>query len=122
VAALLAVGGSSAALAAPQAPQAPQAVAAPCDDLAARIAGVERLQGQLEALVARLEERLAAGGLRPWQRALVRTQVRALRNVLQRVEARLAQLAQQYGDLCGSGGSTEEAPPPPEEPPPPPQE
>jgi hypothetical protein len=117
VLALLVAAGSTTALAAPQAPRAPQAVLAPCDDLSARIAGLQAAADQAATLLAQAQERLAAGNLRPWQRALLRAQVRILQQTIDRLEARIDRLQDRYDAQCGGGGGGgggEEQPPPEE--------
>lgn len=108
VLAVLVVAASTTALAAPQAPQAPQAVAAPCDDLAARIAGLQTSADRVAALIARVEQRLAAGGLRPLQRTLLRVELRILQQTLNGIEARLDRLQARYDAECGGGGEDED--------------
>jgi hypothetical protein len=111
VLAVLVVAASTTALAAPQAPQAPQAVAAPCDDLAARIAGLQATADRASALIARVEQRLAAGGLRPLQRAVLRVELRILQQTLDGIEARIDRLQARFDAECGGGGGEEQPPP-----------
>jgi ABC-type transporter Mla subunit MlaD len=106
VLAVLVVAASTTALAAPQAPQAPQAVAAPCDDLAARIATAQAASDQVATLLAQVEQRLAAGGLRPVHRALLRAQARILQQTLDVLDARIDRLQARYDAQCGGGGGS----------------
>jgi hypothetical protein len=99
--ALLALAGSVTASAAPQ---ARQAVAAPCDSLAARIAGLQALHDAVASAVATLEQQIATGGLRARQLALAQRLLDRLEDQLGRFDARLARLLERQTERCGGGG------------------
>ena len=116
----LALAGSTAALAAHEradAGQRTQGVAAFCDDLAARIAQLQTTRGDLVAAAARVQQRIAAGGLTPRQQLIARAELAILRLRIGLLDGTLAFLQQRQAQLC-PGGGTQPPPPPPTTPPP----
>ncbi len=99
--ALFALAGSATVSAAPQ---SRQVVAAPCDRLAARIAGLEALRDAVASAVTALEQQIAGGGLRPRQLAFAQRLHDRLEDQLARFDARLARLQERQGEQCGDDG------------------
>ena len=113
--ALLALGGTAAANAEDRPGRgevSSQDRAVKCDRLADLIAKLERAKQNLQAKIARVEEKIASGELTPEQQARAREVLAWLEKRLAKVEEKLARAKELFAQKCsGSDAPPTDAPP-----------